>query len=119
MDFGNQAFEGKGDAFQQRSREHLIIETLVSAHKAKVQSQRVRMTLFMKSLHNYHRIGSSGSNLACEGQQLEMQAGGHRDPRTRASPSEVNHSEPSFFDDTYDTPSHFLQGSRLHGGAPA
>jgi hypothetical protein len=41
---------------------------------------------------------------------LGMQAGGHGDPRTTASPSEVNHSELSFYDDTYDIPSHFLQG---------
>jgi hypothetical protein len=32
------------------------------------------------------------------------------DPRTIASPSEVNHSEPLFYDDTCNTPSHFLQG---------
>jgi hypothetical protein len=41
---------------------------------------------------------------------LGMQARGHRDPRTTASPSEVNHSELSFYDDTYDIPSHFFAG---------
>jgi hypothetical protein len=41
---------------------------------------------------------------------LGMWAVRHRDPRARASPSEVNHSEPSLYDNTYDTPSHFLLG---------
>jgi hypothetical protein len=39
---------------------------------------------------------------------LGMRAGGHGDPRARASPSEVNHNEPSFFYDTCNTPSHVL-----------
>jgi hypothetical protein len=41
---------------------------------------------------------------------LGIRVGGHRDPRARASLSEVNHIEPSLYDDTCDTPSHFLQG---------
>jgi hypothetical protein len=41
---------------------------------------------------------------------LGTRAGGHRDPCARELPSEVNYSEPSFYDDTCDTTSHFLQG---------
>jgi hypothetical protein len=96
--------------FNKQNRERLITETLVGAHKANVQSQRVGVMLFGEAPHNYHRIGSSGSNLTCEGLLLVMRAGGHRDPQARASPSEVNHSEPLLSDDICDTPSHFLQG---------
>jgi hypothetical protein len=79
-DSGEQAFEGEGDAFQWQSRERPVTETLVSAHKAKVQCQRARMTLSGESPHNYCRIGSSGSNLAYEGLLLGMQAEDHGDP---------------------------------------
>jgi hypothetical protein len=48
---------------------------------------------------------------------LGIQTGGHEDPRTRASSSEVNHGKPSFYDDTCDTPLHFCRGSQLHGEA--
>jgi hypothetical protein len=64
--------------------------------------------LFGESPHNYHRTGSSGSNLTYEGLLLRMHVGGHGDPQTRASLSKVNHSEPSFYDDTCDTPSYFF-----------
>jgi hypothetical protein len=90
---------------KQRTLDH---RNLVSA---KVQSQRVTVTLFEESPHNYHRIGSSGSNLPCEGLLLGMQAGGHEDPRARSSPSKMNHSELLLYDDTCDIPSHFLQGT--------
>jgi hypothetical protein len=50
---------------------------------------------------------------------LGMRAGGHKDPRAKASPFEVNHSEPLLYNDTCDTTSHFCRGSRLHSGALA
>jgi hypothetical protein len=92
-----------------QSRELLITKTLVSAHKAKVQSQRARVMLFGEYPCIYRRIGLSRSNLTYEGLLLGMRAGGHGDPRARASPSEVNHSEPSLYNDTCGTLSHFLQ----------
>jgi hypothetical protein len=88
----------------------MITETLIGTHKVKVQSQRARVMLFGESPHRYRKIGSSGSNLACEGLLLGMRAGGHGDPQARASPSEVIHSEPSPSDDVCDAPSHILQG---------
>jgi hypothetical protein len=68
------------------------------------------VTLLGESPRNCRRIYSLGSDLICEGLLLGMQVGGHEDPQTRASPSEVNHSKPSFYDDTCDTPSHFFVG---------
>jgi hypothetical protein len=81
-----------------------------SVHTMKVQSQRARVMLFRESPHKYCRIGSLGSNLNCEGLLLVMRARGHGDPRARASPSEVNHSEPLLYDDTCDTPFTFFAG---------
>jgi hypothetical protein len=57
----------------------MITETLIIAYEVKVQSQRARVMLFLKSPHNYHRDDSSGLNLVYEGLLLWMRAGGHRD----------------------------------------
>jgi hypothetical protein len=64
----------------------MIIETLVTTHGAKVQSQRARVTLSGESPRKNHRIDSSGLNLSCEGLLLGMWAGGHRDSNTEAHP---------------------------------
>jgi hypothetical protein len=72
--------------FTLRSKELLIIKTPITTHGAKVQSQRVRMTLFGESLCKNHRISSSGLNLTYEGLSLGMRAGGHGDSKTEAHP---------------------------------
>jgi hypothetical protein len=70
--------------FTQRNEEHSIIKTLIMTRGAKDQSQRVRVMLSGESPHKNRRIGSSGSNLACKGLQLGMQAACHRDSNTEA-----------------------------------
>jgi hypothetical protein len=93
--------------FNSEARERPVTETLVSAHKAKVQSERARVTHFMESPRNYRRIGSSGSNLTCERLLLRMQAKGHGDALNQRS---TLSSEPSFHNHIYDISLHFLQG---------
>jgi hypothetical protein len=105
--FGNQAFEGEGDAFQKQSRERLDTESLIIAHKVKVQSQRARVSLFGESPHNYHMVNSSGLNLTCLGLLLGMQAEGHGDPLNQSS---TLSSKPSLHNDICDIPLPFLQG---------
>jgi hypothetical protein len=72
--------------FTQRNEERLIIETLVTTHGAKVQFQRMRVTLSGEFPHKNHKIGLSGWNLACEGLLLGMRTGGHKDSNTEAHP---------------------------------
>jgi hypothetical protein len=65
------------------------------------------VTRFRESPHNYHRIGSSGSNLACEGLLLGMQAEGHGDrPEQELHPR----SEPSLHNNICAISSHFFAG---------
>jgi hypothetical protein len=72
--------------FTLQSKELLIIKTPITTHGLKVQSQRVRMTLFGESPRKNQRIGSSGLNLTYEGLLLGMRAGGHGDSKTEAHP---------------------------------
>jgi hypothetical protein len=65
------------------------------------------VTLFGESPRNYCRIGSSGSNLTCEGLLFGMQAEGHGDLPNQ---SFTLGSEPSLHNDICNIPLHFLQG---------
>jgi hypothetical protein len=83
--FDNKAFEGEG-AFQQRSTECPIIETLITTKVAEVQPQQARLTLSWESPCKNHRIGSSEFNLTCEGLLLGMWVKGHGGSKTEAHP---------------------------------
>jgi hypothetical protein len=68
------------------------------------------VTLFWKSPHNHHRVGSLGLNFVCEGLLLGMRAKGHRDPHTEAHTCRGNSGGPSPYDCLCNTPLYFLAG---------
>jgi hypothetical protein len=75
----NQTFEGKGDTFHTAKwtmtdyqNPHYCSPSEGSIPKSEGDNLR-------ESLKKYHRIGSSGLNLTCQGLLLGMRDGGHRD----------------------------------------
>jgi hypothetical protein len=118
-DSGNQAFKGEGDAFRYRSRECLVTEALIGTRKAKVQSQRVRVTLLTSLLTTIAGLAHQDQTLPVRGYCWGCSPKATEIPEPELHPLKRTIANLHFFMIPVTHLRIFCEGSQLHGRASA